>query len=199
MTDFVHLHVHTEFSLLDGIARIDQLAQRCKDLGMPAVAITDHGNMYGAVKFYDVCRKQGIKAIFGCEFYVANDLYEKNGKSKYAHLVLLAKDEVGYNNICRLNSIAFKEGFYYKPRIDYKTLEQYHEGVVCLSACLAGDIPQAILKRDFDEAERLVKWFKDLFGDDFYLEIQNLTKIKKLKLKVGLELFVTQKHLDLLN
>ena len=82
MTDFVHLHVHTEFSLLDGIARIDQLAQRCKELGMPAVAITDHGNMYGAVKFYDVCRKQGIKAIFGCEFYVANNLYEKNGKSR---------------------------------------------------------------------------------------------------------------------
>ena len=173
MTDFVHLHVHTEFSLLDGIARIDQLAKRCKDLGMPAVAITDHGNMYGAVKFYDVCRKQGIKAIFGCEFYVANDLYEKNGKSKYAHLVLLAKDEVGYNNICRLNSIAFKDGFYYKPRIDYKTLEQYHEGVVCLSACLAGDIPQAILRRDYEEAERLIKWFKDLFGDDFYLEVQN--------------------------
>lgn len=173
MTDFVHLHVHTEYSLLDGIARIDQVTKRAKELGMPALAITDHGNMYGAVKFYDACRDNDIKAIFGCEFYVANDLYVKNGKSKYAHLVLLAKDEVGYNNICMLNTIAFKDGFYYKPRIDYKTLEKYHEGVVCLSACLAGDIPQAIMSRNFDEAERLVKWFKDLFGDDFYLEVQN--------------------------
>ena len=173
MTDFVHLHLHTEYSLLDGIARIDQVTKRAKELGMPAIAITDHGNMYGAVKFYDACRDNDIKAIFGCEFYVANDLYVKNGKSKYAHLVLLAKDEVGYNNICMLNTIAFKDGFYYKPRIDYKTLEKYHEGVVCLSACLAGDIPQAIMSRNFDEAERLVKWFKDLFGDDFYLEVQN--------------------------
>lgn len=173
MTDFVHLHVHTEYSLLDGIARIDNVTKRAKELGMPALAITDHGNMYGAVKFYDACRDNDIKPIFGCEFYVANDLYVKNGKSKYAHLVLLAKDETGYNNICMLNTIAFKDGFYYKPRIDYKTLEKYHEGVVCLSACLAGDIPQAILSRNFDEAERLVKWFKDLFQDDFYLEVQN--------------------------
>ena len=97
MTDFVHLHVHTEFSLLDGIARIDTLTKKCKELGMPAVAITDHGNMYGAVKFYDACIENDIKAIFGCEFYVANDLNVKNGKSKYAHLVLLAKNEVGYH------------------------------------------------------------------------------------------------------
>ena len=124
MTDFVHLHVHTEYSLLDGIARIEQVTRRAKELGMPALAITDHGNMYGAVKFYDACRDNDIKAIFGCEFYVANDLYVKNGKSKYAHLVLLAKDEVGYNNICMLNTIAFRDGFYYKPRIDYKTLER---------------------------------------------------------------------------
>lgn len=173
MTDFVHLHVHTEYSLLDGIARIDQVTKRAKELGMPAIAITDHGNMYGAVKFYDACRDNDIKPIFGCEFYVAHDHTVKNGKSKYAHLVLLVKDEVGYNNICMLNTIAFKDGFYYKPRIDYKVLEQYHEGLVCLSACLAGDIPQAILSRDFDEAERLVQWFKNLFGDDFYLEVQN--------------------------
>ena len=173
MTDFVHLHLHTEYSLLDGIARIDQVTKKAKELGMPAIAVTDHGNMYAAVKFYDACRDNDIKAIFGCEFYVAHDLNVKSGKSKYAHLVLLAKDETGYNNICRLNTIAFRDGFYYKPRIDYKTLENYHEGVVCLSACLAGDIPQAILNRDFEEAERLVKWFKDLFGEDFYLEVQN--------------------------
>lgn len=173
MTDFVHLHLHTEFSLLDGIARIKQVTAKAKELGMPALAITDHGNMYGAVTFYDACRDNDIKAIFGCEFYVAHDLHVKTGKSKYAHLVLLAKDETGYNNICRLNSIAFKEGFYYKPRIDYKTLAEHSEGVVCLSACLAGDIPQAILNRDFAEAERLILWFKEVFGDDFYLEVQN--------------------------
>ena len=173
MSNFVHLHVHTEYSLLDGIARIKNVTAKAKELGMPALAITDHGNMYGAVAFYDACRDNDIKAIFGCEFYVAQDLYQKSGKSKYAHLVLLAKDETGYLNICKLNSIAFRDGFYYKPRIDYKTLEQYAEGVVCLSACLAGDIPQAILNRNFDEAERLIKWFKDLFGDDFYLEVQN--------------------------
>ena len=195
MPDFVHLHVHTEYSLLDGIARIDQLTKRVKQLGMPAVAITDHGNMYGAVKFYDACRKNDIKAIFGCEFYVANDLYVKNGKSKYAHLVLLAKDEVGYNNICMLNTIAFKEGFYYKPRIDYKTLEKYHEGVVCLSACLAGDIPQAIMNRDFEEAERLIKWFKDLFGDDFYLEIQNHHLPEQLE--VNAKLYEYAKQFDI--
>jgi len=186
MTDFVHLHLHTEFSLLDGIARIDQVTKKAKELGMPAIAITDHGNMYGAVKFYDACRDLDIKAIFGCEFYVAQDLHVKAGKSKYAHLVLLAKDEVGYNNICMLNTIAFRDGFYYKPRIDYKTLEKYHEGVVCLSACLAGDIPQAIMNRDYEEAERLVKWFKDLFGDDFYLEVQNHHLPEQLEVNVKL-------------
>ncbi len=173
MTDFVHLHLHTEYSLLDGVARIDQVTKKAKELGMPAIAMTDHGNMYGAVKFYDACRDNDIKPIFGCEFYVANDLHVKSGKSKYAHLILLAKDEEGYNNICMLNTIAFKDGFYYKPRIDYNALAEYHKGLVCLSACLAGDIPQAILNRNYDEAERLVKWFKDLFGDDFYLELQN--------------------------
>ncbi|MGN0961883.1 MAG: DNA polymerase III subunit alpha [Christensenellales bacterium] len=195
MTDFVHLHVHTEYSLLDGIARIDQVTKRAKELGMPALAITDHGNMYGAVKFYDACRDNDIKPIFGCEFYVANDLYVKNGKSKYAHLVLLAKNETGYNNICMLNTIAFKDGFYYKPRIDYKTLEKYHEGVVCLSACLAGDIPQAILSRNFDEAERLVKWFKDLFGDDFYLEVQNHHLPEQIE--VNAKLFEYAKKFDI--
>lgn len=173
MGNFVHLHLHTEFSLLDGAARIEKAVKVAKEYGMPAMAITDHGNMYGCVTFYDACKKAGIKPVFGCEFYVADDLYVKQGKTKLAHLVLLAKNREGYLNLCKLNSIAFKDGFYYKPRIDYKTLEKYASGVVCLSACLAGDIPQAILHRQYDEAERLVKWFKDLFGEDFYLEMQN--------------------------
>ena len=173
MGNFVHLHVHTEYSILDGAARIANVTKRAKELGMPAIAITDHGNMYGAVSFFDACEKNDIKAIIGTEFYVCDDLTVKSGKTKLNHLVLLCKDEKGYKNIARLNAIAFRDGYYYKPRIDLKTLAEHHEGLICLSACIAGDIPQAILNRDFEEAERLVKWFKDLFGEDFYLEIQN--------------------------
>lgn len=173
MKPFVHLHVHTEYSLLDGVARIEKLVKVCKEYGMPACAITDHGNMYGAVTFYDACKSAGIKPIFGCEFYVADDLTVKTGKSKNSHLVLLAKNRTGYLNLCELNTIAFRDGFYYKPRIDYKTLAKYKEGIICLSACLAGDIPQYIVARQYDEAEKLVVWFKEQFGEDFYLELQN--------------------------
>ena len=173
MKPFVHLHVHTEYSLLDGAARIKKLVKTCKEQGMSAIAITDHGNLYGAVQFFDACTDAGIKAIIGCEFYVADNYLEKKGKTKLAHLVLLAKDETGYNNLCKLNAEAFANGFYYKPRIDYSLLEKYHEGLVCLSACIGGDIPQLILKHKYEEAEALVLWFKNLFGDDFYLEIQN--------------------------
>ena len=151
MSNFVHLHVHTEYSLLDGAARIGKVVKVAKEMGMPALAITDHGNMYGSVAFFDECEKEGIKAIFGCEFYVCDDLNDKQGKVKLNHLVLLAKDDVGYHNLCKLNSIAFDKGFYYKPRIDLNTLKEYSEGLVCLSACLAGNIPQAILKRQYEE------------------------------------------------
>ncbi len=173
MKEFVHLHLHTEYSLLDGAARIDKVVKVAKSMNMPAIAITDHGNMYGAVAFFDACVANDIKAIFGCEFYVCDDLHVKQGKTKLNHLVLLAKDEQGYHNLCKLNSIAFAEGFYYKPRIDLKTLKEHSDGLICLSACLAGEIPQAILNRQYDEAENLVKWFKDVFKEDFYLELQN--------------------------
>ena len=173
MGNFVHLHLHTEYSLLDGAARINKVVKVAKEMGMPALAITDHGNMYGAVAFFDACKANDIKAIFGCEFYTCEDLNVKQGKTKLNHLVLLAKNETGYYNLCKLNSIAFDKGFYYKPRIDRETLKQYSEGIVCLSACLAGEIPQAILNRQYDEAENLVKWFKDVFGEDYYLELQN--------------------------
>lgn len=173
MGNFVHLHVHTEYSLLDGAARIKKLAKVCKEYDMPAVAITDHGNMYGAVAFFDACEANGVKAIFGCEFYTCDDLTVKQGKTKLNHLVLLAKDEVGYHNLCHLNTIAFEDGYYYKPRIDHKALEKHSEGLVCLSACLAGEIPQLILQRRFDEAEEQILWFKNLFGEDYYLELQN--------------------------
>ena len=173
MKPFVHLHVHTEYSLLDGAARIKKLVKLAKEYGMPAVAITDHGNMYGATHFFDACKEVGIKPIFGTEFYVAPDIHNKTGKQNFSHLILLVKNEQGYKNICKLNTIAFVDGFYYKPRIDYKTLEQYHEGLVCLSACIAGDIPKLILQEQYEKAEELTLWFKNLFGDDFYLEIQS--------------------------
>ena len=173
MKPFVHLHVHTEFSLLDGAARIKKLVKLAKQYNMPAVAITDHGNMFGATRFFDACKEAGIKPIFGTEFYVDDDLTVKKGKQKLSHLVILAKNEQGYKNLSMLNTIAFRDGFYYKPRIDYKTLEQYHEGLVCLSACLAGDVPKLILSEQYEKAEELILWFKNLFGDDYYLEIQH--------------------------
>ena len=180
MKDFVHLHVHTEYSILDGMARINNMVKKAKALGMSAVAITDHGNMYGAVSFFDACEKEGIKAIIGSEFYVCDDLHFKQRANKNdgmgfkdrRHLVLLAKNEEGYKSLCELTSIAYKEGYYYKPRIDLKTLEKHHEGLVCLSACIGGDIPQAILMGDLKKAEELTVFFKNLFGEDFYLEMQ---------------------------
>ena len=189
MSDFVHLHLHTEYSLLDGLATIPLVIKKAASLGMPAIAMTDHGNMYGAVNFYDaVCayngkaKKEGkntIKPIFGTEFYVCDDLTVKArnvsaaDESDRRHLILLVKNEQGYKNISLLNAIAFRDGYYYKPRIDLKTLKEHSEGLICLSACIAGDIPQAILHGNYEKAEKLVQWFKDVFGEDFYLEMQN--------------------------
>ena len=174
MGEFVHLHVHTEYSLLDGIARIGKLVDITKERGTRAVAITDHGNMYGTLQFFEECIKAGIKPILGCEFYVCNDLHRKQGKDDMAHLVLLAKNDEGFHNLLKLNEIAFCEGYYYKPRIDYKVLEEHSEGVICLSACLAGHIPQFILQRRFDEAENLILKLNQMFAPgDFYLEIQD--------------------------
>ena len=174
MNDFVHLHVHTEFSLLDGIARVKKVVDVTKERGYSAVAITDHGNMYGALQFYEECIKAGIKPILGCEFYICHDLHNKQGKADIGHLILLAKDNEVYTNIMKLNEIAFCDGFYYKPRIDYKTLAQYSKGVICLSACLAGHIPGLILQRRFDEADKLALELKNMFDEgDFYLEVQD--------------------------
>ena len=173
---FVHLHVHSEFSLLDGANRIKDLPVRAKELGMDAMAITDHGVMYGVIDFYKACKKEGIKPIIGCEVYVANRSRfdkEPNIDNKYNHLILLAKDNQGYKNLSKLVSIGFVEGYYYKPRIDLEVLEKYHEGLICQSACLAGSVSQAILVGDMEKAEEIALWYKNLFGDDYYLEIQN--------------------------
>ena len=178
MGDFVHLHIHSEYSLLDGANRIKELPKVAKELGMDAIAITDHGVMYGAIEFYKACKEEGIKPIIGCEVYVApRTRFDKEAgiDNKYNHLILLAKDNNGYKNLSKMVSIGFTEGYYYKPRIDLETLEKYHEGLICCSACLAGDVPQAILSGNMQKAEETALWYKNLFGEDYYLEIQTNT------------------------
>lgn len=174
---FVHLHVHTEYSLLDGASRIDKLISRVKELGMEAVAITDHGSMYGVIDFYKQAKKQGIKPIIGCEVYVApRSRWEKNtveGEAYY-HLILLAETDEGYRNLIELVSRANTEGFYYKPRIDRELLRQYSKGLICLSACIAGEVPALLLKGNQDGAEALVKEYLEIFGPEhYYLELQD--------------------------
>ena len=173
MADFVHLHLHTEYSLLDGATRIDKLFKACKQKGMDTVAITDHGNMFGSLYFAEEAKKAGIKAIIGCEMYVCDDYNVKSGKPDYDHLILICKNKTGYKNLVKLDSIAYVDGFHYKPRIDYKTLAQYSEGLICLSACLAGRVARKLLENDFDGAVKIATYLKDVYKDDFYLEIQD--------------------------
>ncbi len=175
--DFVHLHLHTEYSLLDGAARIDELMNAVKNAGQTAVAITDHGVMYGAVDFYKAAKKAGVKPIIGCEVYVAPksrfDKEKINGE-KYHHLVLLCKNETGYKNLIKMVSLSFTEGFYSKPRVDKQLLKEHHEGLIALSACIAGEIPSKILEGDYPAAKKAALWYKDTFGEgNFYLEMQN--------------------------
>ncbi|WIW71708.1 DNA polymerase III subunit alpha [Anaerosinus gibii] len=174
---FVHLHVHTEYSLLDGASRIHQLIDRAKELNMPAIAITDHGSMYGVIDFYKAAKAKGVKPIIGCEVYVAPksrfDKMAVDGESYY-HLILLAENQQGYKNLIELVSLAYSEGFYYKPRVDKELLRKYHEGIICLSACIAGEIPAAIIRDNPERADVLVQEYIDIFGkDNFFIEIQN--------------------------
>lgn len=173
MSDFVHLHLHTEYSLLDGATRIDKLFKACKERGMDAVAITDHGNMFGTLYFAEEAKKAGIKYIIGCEMYVTDDYTDKTGKQSYDHLILLCKNKKGYKNLIKLDSIAYVDGFYYKPRIDYKTLAKYSEGLICLSACLAGRVQRRLVENDYDGAKSVAEMLRDIYKDDFYLEIQD--------------------------
>lgn len=174
---FAHLHVHTQYSILDGQSKIGDLIDAAVADGQPALAITDHGNMFGVKEFLDTVKKKKapLKPIVGSEFYVAaNSRFERKGREDQSsyHLILLAKNETGYHNLIKMSSKAYIEGFYYKPRIDHELLERYHEGIVCASACLAGEIPQAIMDGDISRAEETAAWYKSLFGDDFYLEVQ---------------------------
>jgi len=174
---FVHLHVHTEYSLLDGASRIKELVQRTKELGMDSVAVTDHGVMYGTIAFYKEAKAQGIHPIIGCEVYVApqsrHDRAEVDGV-RYYHLILLAENEIGYRNLVRLVSLANTEGYYYKPRVDKELLRAYHEGIIALSACIAGEIPRSILRGDAACTEEILAEYVDIFGrENFFLEIQD--------------------------
>src|SRR5215472_6416718 len=177
--DFVHLHLHTEYSLLDGACRLDRLMDKAHESKFPALAITDHGVLYGAIDFYKNAQEKGIKPIIGCEVYVApGSRFEKKtssgGRDVYNHLVLLAKDETGYKNLVKLTTAAHLEGYYYKPRIDKELLAANKEGLIALSGCLASEIPEAIQKEQLAKARDAIDWFKQTLGaDNFYLELQN--------------------------
>ena len=201
---FVHLHVHTEYSLLDGACRIERLLDRAKELGQEAVAITDHGNMYGVIDFYKAAKARGVKPIIGCEVYVAkrtrfDKVHELDGENR--HLVLLCKDETGYKNLIAMVSKAWTEGFYSKPRVDFELLEQHHEGLIALSACLAGEIPRALSRNDYDGAKEAALRYQEIFGEEnFYLELQDHgldeqhyvnSSIIKLSRETGIPLVLT--------
>lgn len=176
MSDFIHLHVHTQYSILDGATRIPDLVSRAKEFEMPALAITDHGNMFGVKKFYDETRSKGIKPIIGCEVYLApNSRWDKTDKEdrNRFHLILLAKNKTGYNNLVKLVSLAYIEGFYYKPRIDWELLHKHHEGLIACSSCLGGELPKAALHKNEEDAEEVLLKYQSLFGEDYYVELQN--------------------------
>ncbi|MEA1962750.1 MAG: PHP domain-containing protein, partial [Patescibacteria group bacterium] len=175
---FVHLHVHTHYSLLDGLTKFDELIAAVKEQGSPAVAITDHGVMYGVVEFYQKCKKAGIKPIIGFEGYMSpNSRFDKASKSDEKsnyHILLLAKNNVGYKNLIKLCSIGHLEGFYYKPRFDWETLQKYHEGIIASTACLAGEIPILIKSGNLKKARKRILEFNALFGQgNFYLELMH--------------------------
>ncbi|MEB3236876.1 MAG: DNA polymerase III subunit alpha [Candidatus Sericytochromatia bacterium] len=177
MHGFVHCHVHSQYSLLDGASRIKDLVARAVETEMGALAVTDHGVMYGAVEFYKEAKEKGIKPLIGMEAYVANGdrrvrAVQGNGKA-YGHLVLIAKNEVGYQNLVKLNTIGHLEGYYHKPRIDAEVLEEFHEGLIALSACIGGQVPALVLQGRHQEALDKALWYKSVFGDDFYLEVQD--------------------------
>jgi len=177
MPEFNHLHCHTQYSLLDGAANISNMFKKAENDGMKAVALTDHGNMFGAFKFVAEASKFNIKPIVGSEFYLVKDRFKKQftkeNKDNRNHQLMLAKNAVGYKNLTKLSSLGYIDGLYSKwPRIDKELIEKYHEGIIATSCCLAAEIPQAILKQGEEEAEKLLKWWVDLFGEDFYIELQ---------------------------
>ncbi|MBR0261272.1 MAG: DNA polymerase III subunit alpha [Selenomonadaceae bacterium] len=199
--DFTHLHVHTEYSLLDGAARINDLLDAAKNFGMTSLAITDHGTMYGVIDFYKAAQKRGIKPIIGCEVYVAPESRfdrEKTDGAKYFHLILLAENNTGYKNLVKLASLAGTEGFYYRPRVDKEILRKYHEGLIALSACVVGEIPRAILNDDLPRAKELIAEYTEIFGrENFFLEIQNHKLAEEEKVRYALKKFSAELNIPL--
>jgi DNA polymerase-3 subunit alpha len=188
---FTHLHVHTEYSLLDGASRIDELIAATKSLGMDSVAITDHGNMFGVVEFYKAAKAQGIKPILGCEVYTAARRMEDNDADKdkhQGHLVLLAENGTGYKNLMKIVSAGFMKGFYYKPRVDKAFLREHSEGLIALSACLAGDVQRRLLYDDYDGAKTEALTYRDIFGEgNFFLELQDQGLEEEAKILPSME------------
>ena len=191
---FVHLHVHTHYSLLDGFSKIKKLVQRTKELGMPAVAISDHGSMFGVIEFYQAARAVGVKPIIGMEGYLSpRRMYQKDAQfdKRAAHILLLAKNQTGYQNLLEIASASQLEGFYYHPRVDKEFLAEHAEGLIVTSACLKGDVPTTIMQRGVDSAVPLLDWYFEVFGrDNFYLELQRhdipeLEEVNKHLVEVG--------------
>ena len=203
VSEFIHLHVHSDYSIRDGASKLNTLIARAKQLNMPALALTDHGNMFGVLNFEHICRANGINPIIGEEFYVAYGNHTEqtpvpygSGKKKYFHLILLCENVTGYQNMCWLSSLAYRDGFWSKPRIDFELLEKYHEGIICLSACIQGELPQLLLNDMDDEARELALKYKNLFGPDhYYIELQDhgladqkYTNEKMIKLALELDI-----------
>lgn len=199
---FTHLHVHTEFSLLDGSCKIKELVRRAKELNMDSIAITDHGVMYGAVDFYKAAKEVGVKPIIGCEVYVAPasrfDKEKDASEDRYYHLVLLAENDLGYHNLMKIVSKGFVEGFYYKPRVDYEVLQEYHEGIICLSACLAGEVQRNLARGLYDEAVSAAKKYEGIFGKgNYYLELQDHGIETQQTVNMGLMKLSRELNIDL--
>lgn len=178
MTDFIHLHNHSDFSLLDGAQSVEQVVKRAKELDMPAIALTEHGNLFSAIHFYNVAKKYDVKPIIGCELYVTEDRFKKKKDPKqrglgYYHLVVLAKNKVGYQNIVKLTSLGYTEGFYYKPRVDKELLRKYNEGIIALSACVHGEVQYTLIHKGYEEGKKVALEYADIYPDRFYLEVQH--------------------------
>ena len=170
---FTHLHLHTEFSLLDGAIPLSKVVGFAKEHEIPSIGISDHGNIFGAVKFFQLAKKEGIKPILGMEAYITEDASIKDNENRYRHLLIIVQNAQGYKNLCKLISFSYQEGFYFKPRIDYNILEKHHEGLIVTSACLGGHIPQLLMNNQEQQARERIDWFINLFGRDrFYLEVQ---------------------------
>ena len=202
---FTHLHVHTEYSLLDGSSKIKEIVARAKELGMDSLAITDHGVMYGVIDFYRAAKEAGIKPIIGCEIYVAPgsrfDREASKGDDRYYHMILLAENDTGYFNLMKIVSKGFVDGFYYKPRVDDEILRQYHEGIIASSACLAGQIPRELIRGDYEAAREAAKKYNEIFGQgNFFLELQDHgipeqrmvnNQLMKMSKELGIDLIAT--------